>query len=111
MHVKYDGGEEMQDDNATLEALRSKADGETKMAAVAQDRRVAYRGGQVNPETPPPFEALEPEAAAVLQFIYNRQTPVRSVYPWPKVVERNDPCPCRSGRKFKVCCLRSTSTS
>ncbi len=29
----------------------------------------------------------------------------------PSGVGRNDPCPCGSGRKFKVCCLRSPGSS
>lgn len=27
----------------------------------------------------------------------------------PPRIGRNDPCPCGSGRKFKVCCLRDKS--
>jgi uncharacterized protein YecA (UPF0149 family) len=25
------------------------------------------------------------------------------------VIGRNDPCPCKSGKKFKLCCLKRTS--
>jgi uncharacterized protein YecA (UPF0149 family) len=38
--------------------------------------------------------------ANVMQWIKNRENQVRK----PVVPERNAPCPCGSGKKFKNCC-------
>lgn len=61
-------------------------------------------------DTPPPFEAEFPEAAAQLAAAYrNRPLPLalrlglREIRPKLNV-GRNDPCPCGSGKKFKKCC-------
>lgn len=38
------------------------------------------------------------------RFNYNRARPTGTAkLPWYQA-QRNDPCPCGSGRKFKVCC-------
>lgn len=50
------------------------------------------------------FEDEFPEEAAALAALYRPVTPPRKCYPWPATVERNDPCPCASGRKYKKCC-------
>lgn len=41
--------------------------------------------------------------ANVMQWIRNRENQVVK----PRIPERNDPCPCGSGRKFKNCCAGS----
>jgi uncharacterized protein YecA (UPF0149 family) len=41
--------------------------------------------------------------ANVMTWIKNRERQVTR----PLVPERNDPCPCGSGRKFKNCCAGS----
>jgi len=48
------------------------------------------------PNGPPKDSDVVSEAAAAI----DKAKPVRS---GPKV-GRNDPCPCRSGKKFKHCC-------
>ena len=66
---------------------------------------------RVKSETPPakPILQNEPNFPAPLQFIpgqYTRQKSPPYVRPDAKV-GRNDLCPCKSGRKYKQCCLQN----
>ena len=66
---------------------------------------------RVRSETPPtkPILQNEPNFPAPLQFIpaqYTRQKSPPYVRPDAKI-GRNDLCPCKSGRKFKQCCLQN----
>jgi len=51
-----------------------------------------YMARELNNKRPP---------ANVMNWIRNRENQAVS----PKIPERNDPCPCGSGRKFKNCCM------
>ena len=48
------------------------------------------------------FEPNEPEDISDLERLLNPILPHTSA----KVVGRNDPCPCGSGKKYKRCCGR-----
>ena len=66
---------------------------------------------RVRSETPPakPILQNEPNFPSTLQFIpaqYTHQKSPPFVRPEAKV-GRNDLCPCKSGRKFKQCCLQN----
>jgi preprotein translocase subunit SecA len=39
------------------------------------------------------------------KVVVKKKTPAASA----KTAGRNDPCPCGSGKKFKNCCMRSSS--
>jgi uncharacterized protein len=43
--------------------------------------------------------------ANVMAWIRNRENQVKK----PVMPERNDPCPCGSGKKFKNCCMGKLS--
>jgi len=48
------------------------------------------------------IEPDKPEDISDIEKLMNPQTVVKEI---PEV-ERNDPCPCGSGLKYKKCCLR-----
>lgn len=53
------------------------------------------------------FEYLYPEAAALLQQAYREGRKIGRIHISRSVTrtpERNDPCPCGSGKKYKRCC-------
>lgn len=60
-------------------------------------------------ETLVPFENEYPEAAKVLSDLF--ASGYRVGYHAGIDVERNWPCPCRSGKKFKQCCQKKTKPS
>ena len=66
---------------------------------------------RVKSETPPtkPILQNEPNFPAQLQFIPGHYTRQKSP-PYVRInakIGRNDLCPCKSGRKFKQCCLQN----
>jgi hypothetical protein len=56
------------------------------------------------PPEPPPAEPSVPQSPAP-QIVHNS-----AQRPEPKI-GRNEPCPCRSGRKFKLCCLNKPKSA
>jgi hypothetical protein len=54
----------------------------------------------------PPPEAAEVQSPATPKIVHNhaQSTPTPIVRGEPRV-GRNEPCPCASGRKYKLCCL------
>ena len=56
-------------------------------------------GGVIETREPARLQQPEPSLDAILAARQKVQQPVQ--------VGRNDPCPCGSGRKFKMCCGKS----
>ncbi|WP_428565621.1 MAG: UPF0149 family protein [Solidesulfovibrio sp. DCME] len=50
------------------------------------------------------FEYFTPKRSSVLNSARNKQVPVRRA---SQKIGRNDPCPCKSGEKYKKCCGKS----
>lgn len=51
----------------------------------------------MNPEKPKPLEEVDPELAELVREYVIQQAAKKNN------IGRNDPCPCRSGKKFKKC--------
>lgn len=71
-------------------------------ATVMQDHRQRRRHGSSKPN---PSQAATDKAGS--SSLDRMKTPRRPVaQSAPRAPQRNDPCPCGSGRKFKKCCLK-----
>lgn len=55
-------------------------------------------------ERPKLLRQKHPELYKILEDIFNQNMADRSLSLRLKKLGRNDPCPCNSGKKFKICC-------
>jgi len=77
-------------------------DGSTALLEIQHDGRPFLDSGSSSGELPPEEQAQPagsemPEKKSKISFIFHNETPK---------VGPNDPCPCGSGKKFKMCCGR-----
>lgn len=55
-------------------------------------------------EQPQLLQSKHPELYAMLERIFRQKLSLKQLVAAKYRIGRNDPCPCRSGRKFKYCC-------
>lgn len=55
-------------------------------------------------ERPALLQSKHPELYAMLERIYDQKLSNKKLTTTRYTIGRNDPCPCRSGKKFKHCC-------
>jgi Mlc titration factor MtfA (ptsG expression regulator) len=55
-------------------------------------------------EQPQLLQSKHPELYAMLERIFSQKLSLKQMVTAKYKISRNDPCPCRSGKKFKNCC-------
>jgi len=55
-------------------------------------------------ERPALLQSKHPELYAMLEHIYGQKLSLKKFVTMRSRIGRNDPCPCKSGKKFKNCC-------
>lgn len=88
-------------------AAIQKGDSDINPYGATHEREFFAVAGEYFFERPQLLQKNHPELYALLEKAFNQDTAgLLTVSSLPKAeIERNDPCPCGSGKKFKKCCL------
>jgi Mlc titration factor MtfA (ptsG expression regulator) len=88
-------------------AAIQKGDSDINPYGATHEREFFAVAGEYFFERPQLLQKNHPELYSLLERAFNQDTAeLLTVSKLPKTeIERNDPCPCGSGQKFKKCCL------